>query len=256
MTSARSEPKKRSKPRSPAVPPPDAPSLAGSQRIRQTAEGNGCLSGFLIPPIAALCVSALLFIFVAGFTNAPAPASPAQTSLPAAAAVESSGGALSALFTPEIQFWAANIKRWSAENGVDVNLAATVMQIESCGNPDARSSSGAMGLFQVMPFHFLRYENGYDPNTNALRGLDYLRRSFEHARGDARLALAGYNGGIGVIDRVESTWPAETKRYVYWGAMYNDAVQNASHSTRLDEWKRATGNSLCIKASQRLGIKP
>jgi soluble lytic murein transglycosylase-like protein len=139
---------------------------------------------------------------------------------------------------------------------VDVNLAATVMQIESCGNPDARSSSGAMGLFQVMPFHFLRYENGYDPETNALRGLSYLRSSFERAQGDARLALAGYNGGIGVIGRSESTWPAETKRYVYWGAMYNDATQNADHSTRLDEWKRATGNSLCIRASQRLGIKP
>jgi len=163
---------------------------------------------------------------------------------------------IAAWFTPEIQFWADNLKRWSAENGVDINLAATVMQIESCGNPAARSSSGAMGLFQVMPFHFLRGENGYNPETNALRGLDYLRRSFEHAKGNARLALAGYNGGIGVIDRAEANWPSETKRYVYWGAMYDDAAQNASQSARLEEWKRATGNSLCIQAAQRLGIRP
>jgi soluble lytic murein transglycosylase-like protein len=205
----------------------------------------------LIPPLAVLCVSALLVFFVAGFANAPATSSPSKT-FPVAI----STGALSTLFTPEIQFWAASLQRWAAENGVDVNLAATVMQIESCGNPDARSSSGAMGLFQVMPFHFLRGENGYDPDTNAHRGLDYLRRSFERANGDARLALAGYNGGIGVIGRAESAWPAETKRYVYWGAMYNDAAQNADHSARLDEWKLATGNSLCIRASQRLGIKP
>lgn len=216
---------------------------------RETADGNGCLSGFLLPPLAALLVSAVMIFIVGGFTNSPI-TTPAQTN--SVALVGS--GELSTLFTPEIQFWAASLKRWSAEHGVDVNLAATVMQIESCGNPDARSSSGAMGLFQVMPFHFLSNENGYNPETNALRGLDYLRRSFERANGDAHLALAGYNGGIGVIDWAESAWPAETKRYVYWGAMYNDAAQNASTSVRLDEWKTATGNSLCIKASQRLGI--
>lgn len=230
-------------------PPRSEPTKKNRTR-GQTANNNGCLSGFLIPPFAALCVSALLAVFVAGFTNAP------DGSLPKTPPVAGSSGTLSTLFTPEIQFWAASLQRWAAENGVDVNLAATVMQIESCGNPDARSSSGAMGLFQVMPFHFLASENGYDPDTNARRGLDYLRRSLERANGDARLALAGYNGGIAVIGRAESTWPAETQRYVYWGAMYNDAAQNADHSARLDEWKLATGNSLCIRASQRLGIKP
>ena len=197
-------------------------------------------------------------IFVVGGFTKPFSAQPASVAPPAQAhaAAPVGSGELSALFTPEIQFWAASLKRWSAANGVDVNLAATVMQIESCGNPDARSSSGAMGLFQVMPFHFLAGENGYNTETNALRGLDYLRRSLERASGDARLALAGYNGGIGVIGWAESAWPAETKRYVYWGAMYDDAAQNATTSTRLQEWQRATGNSLCIKASQRLGIKP
>lgn len=193
----------------------------------------------------------MIFI-VGGFTNKPTNLPAQIKSMPIVESV--GGGGISALFTPEIQFWAANLQRWSAENGVDVNLAATVMQIESCGNPDARSSSGAMGLFQVMPFHFLVNENGYNTETNALRGLDYLRRSFERANGNARLALAGYNGGIGVIGWAESAWPAETKRYVYWGAMYDDAAQNATTSTRLDEWKTATGNSLCIQASRRLGL--
>lgn len=229
------------------MPPTRSEPVKTSRMSRETANESGCLSGFLLPPLAALIVSGLMIFIVGGFVNAPAPA---QTN--ALAPVGS--GQLSTLFTPEIQFWAANLKRWSAENGVDVNLAATVMQIESCGNPDARSSAGAMGLFQVMPFHFTSNENGYQPETNALRGLDYLRRSLERANGDARLALAGYNGGIGVIDWDESAWPAETKRYVYWGAMYNDAAQNAKTSTRLDEWKTATGNSLCIQASQRLGI--
>jgi hypothetical protein len=131
------------------------------------------------------------------------------------------------------------------------------MQIESCGNPGARSNAGASGLFQVMPYHFYITENSYDPDTNALRGLRYLAKSLERSGGDARLALAGYNGGIGVIGRSESTWPAETIRYAYWGSgIYADAAQNASESARLNEWLAAGGASLCRKARERLGISP
>jgi soluble lytic murein transglycosylase-like protein len=159
------------------------------------------------------------------------------------------------LFTPEVQFWAKNISRWASEHGVDPNIAATVMQIESCGNPNARSSAGASGLFQVMPFHFLAYENAFDPDINALRGLNYLAKSLESAGGDARLALAGYNGGIGVISRSESSWAAETIRYAYWGSgIYADAQQNANSSARLNEWLAAGGASLCRKARERLGL--
>jgi soluble lytic murein transglycosylase-like protein len=164
-------------------------------------------------------------------------------------------GALAPLFTPEIQYWSNDIVRWAADHGLDPNLAATVMQIESCGNPDARSSAGASGLFQVMPFHFVVSENAYDPDTNALRGMNYLAKSLQRSGGDARQALAGYNGGIGVIGRAESTWPAETIRYAYWGGgIYADAVQNASESARLNEWLAAGGAGLCRKARERLGI--
>ena len=75
-----------------------------------------------------------------------------------------------------------------------------------------------------MPFHFRSGDDPYDPDTNALRGLNYLSRSFQTAGGNARLALAGYNGGIGVISRGEWSWAAETARYVYFGApIYEDA---------------------------------
>ncbi|MBI1856315.1 MAG: transglycosylase SLT domain-containing protein [Chloroflexi bacterium] len=53
-----------------------------------------------------------------------------------------------------MDYWAAAISRWANASNLDPNLVAVVMQIESCGNPSARSSAGAMGLFQVMPFHF------------------------------------------------------------------------------------------------------
>jgi soluble lytic murein transglycosylase-like protein len=164
---------------------------------------------------------------------------------------------ISSIFTPEIQFWAGRILSWASAAGLDPNLAATVMQIESCGDPLALSRSGAMGLFQVMPYHFTTSDNPYAPETNARRGLDYLKRSLEAAQGDPRLALAGYNGGIGVIGMSESGWALETQRYVYWGSgIYAQAVSGESDSPRLQEWLASNGASLCRQAHNRLGINP
>ncbi len=162
---------------------------------------------------------------------------------------------LSPIFTKEVQYWGKDIVRWANAASVDPNLAATVMQIESCGDPRATSRSGAMGLFQVMPFHFRISDNPYDPETNAVRGLSYLARSFEKASGDPRLAMAGYNGGTGVIALSEWLWPAETKRYVLYGApIYEDARSGATSSAMLTEWYQKYGVSLCRQAANRLGI--
>lgn len=205
-------------------------------------QGSGCLSGFLIPPLAVILISLLLAIFA--FRQ------PTPTAVMAAPA-ESATGGLAPFFRPEVLHWSGSILRWSTATGVDPNLAAVVMQIESCGDPRARSRAGAMGLFQVMPFHFTLNDDPYDPDTNALRGLGYLSRSLQAAGGDARLALAGYNGGIGVIARAEWTWPAETQRYIRYGApIYEDALRGATQSAALDEWYAKYGVSLCQQASQ------
>ena len=217
-----------------------------NQKTRQTNQQSGCLSGFLLPPLVVLCFG-LILAFGTNSLKTTGPEAKTDSAL--------HPGALAPLFTLAIQFWGASILRWSTEHGIDPNIAATVMQIESCGNPQARSSAGASGLFQVMPFHFLPSEDVFDPDINALRGLNYLAKSLEQAGGNARLALAGYNGGIGVIVQAESEWPAETIRYAYWGSgIYADAQQNSSGSERLNEWLGAGGSSLCETARQRLGL--
>lgn len=156
---------------------------------------------------------------------------------------------LAPLFTPQVLAWKPQIIRWSDSYGLDPNLAATVMQIESCGNPRAVSSSGAQGLFQVMPFHFAAGEDMQDPETNARRGLAYLAESLLRSRGDIRRALAGYNGGHGVIDLDPSQWSLETQRYAYWGdGIFTDASGGRSQSPRLEEWLAAGGESLCAQA--------
>jgi hypothetical protein len=232
-----------------------------------STQGTGCLSGFLIPPAAVLVVGVLMAFFVKGL-NIPVQAGSLATAVPGQVENSSlavvganepaalpSTSSLSPIFRPEIHYWAESIVRWAAAANVDPNLAAVVMQIESCGDPRATSRSGAMGLFQVMPFHFTAGEQPYEPDTNALRGLDYLRRSLDKAGGNARLALAGYNGGHGVISRGEGTWAAETARYVKYGyPIYEDALGGASTSVMLNEWYGRYGAGLCRQAAQRLGL--
>jgi soluble lytic murein transglycosylase-like protein len=226
--------------------------------IRQTGRQAGCLSGLLLTPLVVLMIGMLLIFAVIKHNPAGQSGSSLQNMMqadlqPVSLSVNASG--LAPLFTPEVQFWAASIVHWSNQHGLDPNLAATIMQIESCGNPDAHSNAGATGLFQVMPFHFLPFENAFDPETNALRGLDYMTRSLQQSGGDARLALAGYNGGIGVISRSEAGWADEPVRYAYWGSgIYADAQNGAVSSERLNEWLAAGGASLCRSASLRLGL--
>lgn len=209
-------------------------------------EGGGCF-GFMVIPLVVILISALLGSFVLKTD----PSTPAVLDSPPVTAT-----GISPIFRVEVRHWADSISKWAAAAGVDSNLAATVMQIESCGDPRARSSAGAMGLFQVMPFHFRALDNPYDPDTNATRGLAYLARSLATGGGDARLAMAGYNGGVGVISRGEWTWSAQTKRYVQYGVpIYEDARSGLSSSVALNEWYERYGVSLCRQASQRLGLQ-
>jgi len=251
--------------------PPSHPPSPPFDQTAALSQGS-CLSGFVIPPLAVVCVSTILAFFWFGLGPVATPVAMAaapgqndtslaqettdQLSLTSVSAAEQLQP-LSPVFRPEVQYWSGAIQVWAAAAGLDPNLVATVMQIESCGDPRARSRAGAMGLLQVMPYHFAGDDDPYNPDTNAVRGLAYLKRSLEAADGDARLALAGYNGGIGVIGRSESTWAAETQRYAYWGSgIYAEASNGATESLRLQEWMSAGGASLCRQASSKLGINP
>jgi soluble lytic murein transglycosylase-like protein len=154
-----------------------------------------------------------------------------------------------AMFTPEVQAWETEILHWSNEYALPSTLIALVMQIESCGAPNVQSPAGAIGLFQVMPFHFSSQEDPYDPQVNATRGLNYLARSYELANGSIALTLAGYNGGHSTIDLDPNAWPEETRRYVRWGTgIWGDIQAHEGHSDTLERWLAAGGERLCRAA--------
>ena len=99
------------------------------------------------------------------------------------------------------------IRKFSDQYDVSLDLARAVCLHESGGNPNLRSGAGARGYFQVMPatFRSLRVE------TNIEAGIKYLSQMTEQF-GREDYALAAYNAGPGRVRRGRP--PLETLQYV------------------------------------------
>jgi hypothetical protein len=172
-----------------------------------------------------------------------------------AATVSAGTQRISPLFSREVQHWNDQIVAWAAQHDLDPDMVATVMQIESCGDPNAVSRAGAQGLFQVMPFHFAAGEDMQDPDTNAYRGMSYLVERLKQTNGDVGQSFAGYNGGHVAAGSSWDRWAHETQRYYVWSTgIYGEAKEGLTESPTLARWMEAGGASLCRQASQRLGL--
>ncbi len=173
--------------------------------------------------------------------------------------VKSSGSgssSISPIFTDEVRYWESKIIEWADEHELDPNAVATIMQIESCGNPQAVSVAGARGLFQVMPFHFSGNEDMLDPDTNARRGLNFFNEQLRYTGGDELLSFAGYNGGYAASGGNYASWADETKRYYEWAkGIYGDAKSGSASSETLEAWLSAGGAAGCQRAASNLNIK-
>ncbi len=134
-------------------------------------------------------------------------------------------------FSPSVQYWEEDVLSWAEIWDLDPLLIATVMQIESCGDPQAVSGAGAQGLFQVMPYHFHASENMLDPQINAQRGLAYLSQSYALAKGDIEQTLAGYNGGP--HNALRWGWGVDSTEEFFSRITYNETkkyVEIVSHN--------------------------
>jgi len=168
--------------------------------------------------------------------------------------ITDSSAELAPFYASSVLYWQESIERWADEYEVNPNVIAIVMQIESCGDPEAVSSAGALGLMQVMPFHFTNGENMINPETNVQRGLNVFHECLSQFAGwDLGRALACYNGGSGVLSRPYENWPRETQSYYRWATgMWNEVVRNSNSSATLDDWMAAGGSRLCQQALRRL----
>lgn len=124
------------------------------------------------------------------------------------------------MFTAQVQAADTNtvkatIVKHAIEMGVDPAIALSIARTESGFRHEARSSHGAVGVFQLMPSTARRMGlNPYSLNDNIKGGIMYYKMMYKMF-GSMELALAAYNAGPGNVKRYKAVPPyAETRRFV------------------------------------------
>ena len=134
-------------------------------------------------------------------------------------------------------YW-SDLKRYSAANGLDPNLVASLIRQESEFNPGAISHANAYGLMQLLPtvgkgeareLKVRGFNTGMllSAPTNIQLGTRYFKEMVEKYNGQVEYALAAYNAGSNRVDDwlgqgpyrdvaefVESIPFTETREYV------------------------------------------
>ncbi|MGI5840691.1 MAG: lytic transglycosylase domain-containing protein [Patescibacteria group bacterium] len=102
---------------------------------------------------------------------------------------------------PQVLSWRQEIIEYTPE-GFPPSITAILMQLESLGDQYLVSHTGALGLLQVMPFHFRQHDDPLDPKTNIQTGFTVFRECLNKALAsqlpvkEALIeAAANYSGG-------------------------------------------------------------
>lgn len=100
---------------------------------------------------------------------------------------------------------------------VDPKLAIAVAKTESNMTADAVSSTGAIGVMQLMPetARAMGVRNIYDPRENIDGGVKYLKQMLTTFNGDIEKSVAAYNAGPTAVTKYNGVPPySETQAYV------------------------------------------
>ncbi len=111
----------------------------------------------------------------------------------------------------------AAINTYSKQFGLDPKLIRAVIKEESGFQPFALSTSGAMGLMQLMPgtAEGLGVTDAYNIEQNILGGTQYLYYQLKAFDDDLKLALAAYNAGPNAVRKHGGIPPyTQTQNYV------------------------------------------
>ncbi len=116
----------------------------------------------------------------------------------------------------ERQTFEGHILEASRRYKVPANLVRAVIRVESNFHPRAISSAGAHGLMQLMPgtAKDMGVSDRFDPRQNIMGGVRYLRLLINKFNGDAKLAIAAYHAGPGIVAARGAIPYKATERYV------------------------------------------
>lgn len=103
------------------------------------------------------------------------------------------------------------VYKYAEENNIDPYLVFSIIKAESNFQRHIQSSSGAIGLMQLMESTAIEMANElgeeiiikealYNPEINIKIGTNYYAYLIKHYDGNKELALAAYNAGMGNVD--------------------------------------------------------
>ena len=108
-------------------------------------------------------------------------------------------------------------KKAAQTYGVDEGVLIAMAKQESNFHTDSTSSSGAMGVLQLMPetAKYLGVTDAYDPEQNIMGGAKLLAGHLKNYNGNLSMALAAYSAGGGAVRKYSGIPPyLETQNHI------------------------------------------
>ena len=122
-------------------------------------------------------------------------------------------------FSPDIvpKGYGQLVESSAKKHGIDPAIIAGLIETESSWNPNAVSRVGAKGLAQFMPATASEFGvNPSDPASSIDGAGSYLRYLIDYFKGDLRLAIFAYNGGMGNIQKYGGPIPGNRENQEYY----------------------------------------
>jgi hypothetical protein len=121
-----------------------------------------------------------------------------------------------------IQLWKSDVEELLTTDefrSIPESWIWAIMWAESRGNPNVKSKCGALGLMQVMPFHFGPTDSPFEPRTNLRAGARWILQGIKRLGGafDLPKSASHYNAG-GPFNN--TSWVAAGKNVAFttkWG---------------------------------------
>lgn len=150
---------------------------------------------------------------------------------------------------PVVQFNLYELIKASARrHGIDDHQLASIVIIESAGDPCAVSHKNAKGLGQLIDSTAasLGVKDSFEPRQNLDGAAKYYAMQLAAAKGDVELAAAAYNFGPKAMHTRYANWPRETKRYVLKFRRLNERFRYTDWRTHLPQNIPATNHATCL----------
>lgn len=110
------------------------------------------------------------------------------------------------------------LRVYAKQNKIPYSLVAAVAEAESNLMPYRISSTGAMGVMQLMPgtARDMGVTDPFHPEDNIRGGARYLKMLWKRYNGDKQKVAAAYNWGMGRVSKRKRLGkvPAETRHYI------------------------------------------